>query len=157
MYLRNFKQINPACDKKHFFTCGCAARGFSIKQSTNQRFYLTQKEPVMRTICLAWHTENKTSLTNSYQSKKVCLFRAKSNQFTKRVKVVNKCCCHRQDQDLVKQLSNEDDQDKNQFGCAQEEKHLPQMESVFSKVVEKVKRLDTTEMVSLWNLLVGIQ
>ena len=150
MYLRIFKQINPACDKKHFFTCGCAARGFSIKQSTNQRFYLTQKEPVMKTICLAWHTENKTSLTNSY----VCLFRAKSNQFTKRVKVVNKCSCHRQDQDPVKQLSNEDDQDKNQFGCAEQEKHLPEMESVFSKVVEKVKRLDRTEMASLWNLLV---
>lgn len=104
----------------------------------------------MKTICLAWHTENKTSLTNSY----VCLFRAKSNQFTKRVKAVNKCSCHRQDQDLIKQLSNEDDQDKNKCGCAQQEKHLPEMESVFSKVVERVKRLDKTEMASLWNLLV---
>ena len=157
MYLRNFKQINPACDKKRFFTCGfftCGCAGFSIKQSTNQRFYLTQKEPITKTVCLAWNTESKTSLPNSYQSKKVCLFRAKSNQFTKRVKVVNKCSCQRQDQDLVKQLSNEDDQDKNQFGCAQQEKNLPQMEPVFSKVVERVKRLDRTEMVSLWDLLV---
>ena len=108
-------------------------RSKNLFYKTNQRFYLTQKEPIMQTICPAWHTENKTSLTNS------CLFRAKSNQFTKRVKAVNKCSCHRQDQDLVKQLSNED---------------LPEMESVFSKVVERVKRLDTTKMASLWNLLV---